>query len=42
MSEDDQRAVRDEFIEVHDQYAVPAGIAISRPYLIVLGKRSSS
>ncbi len=41
-SEDDQRAVRDEFIEVHDQYAVPAGIAISRPYLIVLGKRSSS
>ena len=42
MSEDDQRAVRDEFIEIHDQYTVPAGIAISRPYLIVLGKRSSS
>ena len=42
IGEDDQHAVRDEFIEVHNQYVVPAGIAISRPYLIVVGKRSSS
>ena len=42
ISEDAQRAVRDDFIDVHDQCAVPAGIAISRPYLIVVGKRSSS
>jgi ubiquinone/menaquinone biosynthesis C-methylase UbiE len=42
ISEDAQRALRDEFIEVHDQYVVPAGIAIARPYLIVVGTRSSS
>ena len=35
-------ALRTEFIEIHEPDQVPAGIAIPRPYLIVVGKRSSN
>ncbi len=39
---DGRQALRHELIEAHEQYVVPASIAISRPYLIVVGTRSST
>lgn len=42
VSTADQQAIRDEFVELHAQYGVEAGIAISRPYLIVRGARLAS
>lgn len=39
---DAQQALRREFIDIHARYAVPGGIAVSRPYLIVKGVRSDS
>lgn len=41
MSEEDRKAFRADFIEHHAQYDSDAGIAISRPYLIVKGARSA-